>query len=199
MKRRGQKDGYVPNRPVGRSTRRNLDQYVKQHTKQIEMLTERVSDLTRANNAASMLMSCVERYMDETAPGWDKGFREEVEKRKNLLKERRDVYAFIEDWKANVDATPEGGLSLAKDLWKISKELGTEIQDVATVSWLALKCSDPDFSLSALVEARTTGKLKDPKLIDLLKTFEEKAAQIITARLPVALPKAEDASTPTST
>lgn len=107
-----------------------------------------VRQLVEASNAASILLSSVERFLDrEYGDDWDEGIRKETEARAALLKRRKDI--IIESHKAK-EMTPEHRCDLAAELWEISTELQTKGADVAMVISLYLQSREVNAALDVV-------------------------------------------------
>jgi hypothetical protein len=91
-------------------------------------------ELIRANNSAALVVGCVERHLDETAPGWDRGARADVEKRAKLLEERSQLArAFAKVPPGEDEDARDRRADAGARLWDLAKELGTEAVDAPMV------------------------------------------------------------------
>jgi len=82
-----------------------------------------INRLTEANNAATLLLSCVERHLDAKSPGWDEGMRADMERKAKLLSQRSILHQTIQR------GEPETRGEAAASLWEIAKELKSTEQD----------------------------------------------------------------------
>lgn len=174
-----------PLMPTGRQTKKNMDVYLRHTLKRMERMTERIADLTRANNAASSVVACMERFLDDKFPGWDHGQRAELDRQTRLMRERKEIYDAIKVWKEDKEATALGGLSLANDLWRVAQVMNSQPQDAAMVVGLSLK-ADPAFALQVTNETLALGDKISPKLVEMLKKYKDH----------VEAPKAEQVAPP---
>ena len=116
----------------------NLEQKVNALEAKTKKLQDLVGNLLRANNAASLTLACVERFLDGKFAGWDEGLRGDVEARTNLLRRRLSIFDEIRD-------TPDANLAqlrnFAHRLRDVAGELGSWVQDAAIIITLYLRAA----------------------------------------------------------
>lgn len=134
----------------------------------LEQVVRTLRELTRANNATSVVLSCVERHLDEVSPGWDDGARAEVETRAKLLEERAKLVRTAN----GSDLSSEDRVKLGRRMWEVAKELGTEAVDVPSVLATYLQARDLDTSRNFVEEIRSSGVKLSKEVEELLVRLE---------------------------
>lgn len=143
-------------------------------TNRVEQMANTLRELTRANNAASVVLSCVERHLDETSSGWDDGARAEVEMRAKLLRERAELVRA-----ANVpNLSSKDRVKLGRRMWEVAKELGTEAVDVPSVLATYLQARDLDASKSFVDEVRSSGLRISSEVEEILVRLEKRIEEL---------------------
>jgi hypothetical protein len=150
----------------------------------VDTMVRTVKELVTANNSASIVVNCVETHLDETAPGWDKGVREQTERRAALLRERAEIAARAQR-RSREDEDRDGRRADAARLWEISRELGSEGTDVPLVLSLYLQARDPDAALAFVAEVKDAGLAVDGDLADVMRQL---TARIEELRADIAAP-----------
>lgn len=112
-----------------------------------------LKELVNANNATSILLSSVERFLDgKFGDDWDAGVRKEAEARASLLRRRNEIMVRTRDGGKDLDIKERN--DLARELWKIARELDIRGDDTAAVVALHLQNGDVDSSIDIVDEIR---------------------------------------------
>jgi uncharacterized protein YoxC len=136
-----------------------------------------LKEVVNSTNAANVLLSSIERHLDETiGEDWDHGVRKEVEARAELLKARRDLMARSQRSK---ELGNEERNDLARELWRVAKELGTVAQDVAMVISLYLQTREIDRALDVVEELAAMEDVSlDPQVAEVIQQLIDRCADI---------------------
>lgn len=145
---------------------------------EVRDLRESLRQLVRANNAAAIVVNCVETHLDKVAPGWDEGERERATKRAALLAERAGLAGLFQRVPAKADdADRAARVEAAHRLWEVAKELGTDAVDCAMVLALLVQSRN----LTAAREFLETVRKRDD--FDGLDPETRKSLDRLTLRL----------------
>lgn len=148
----------------------SLERIVKIYDGQLATAAQRIRDLTRASNAASVVVSTMEEFLDERYPNWDGGKREEFRERSRLLQERQ---AIIEELATDLeDGARE---EKAERLFTVSRHLGTEGHDVPGVVGAFIKTRNGARAAEIVKFARETEIEIHPAYA---KIFDELVARV---------------------
>lgn len=140
----------------------------------LDQVVKTLRELARANNAASIVLNCIERHLDDTSPNWDDGVRERVEVRANLLKERAELVRVSTE--SNLSSADR--VKVGKRMLEISKELGSEAVDVPTVLANYLKARDLDASREFVEEVRSSGLKLSDQVEEVLTQLENRIREL---------------------
>ena len=108
---------------------KGVENSVIEIAKRLDAVTESLKNIIRSVNSCNLVVGCMEEHLDDTAKDWDKGRREVVKKTQDkLIEKQRYVNLALakhtEDYKR---------VDYANKIWKLSHELGTELQDVISI------------------------------------------------------------------
>jgi uncharacterized protein YoxC len=135
-----------------------------------------LKEVVASVNATNVLLSCVERHLDDTVgEDWDKGVRKEVEARAALLKKRKDYVVRSQKSKA---LEPEERVALAGELWDVAKKLGTETQDVAMVISLYLQSREVNRALDVVEEIAGMDLKLDPQVAAVIQQLVDRCGAL---------------------
>lgn len=154
-----------------------LQQYAAHLEGKIANAFATLKEVVNSTNAANVLLSSIERHLDETiGEDWDHGVRKEVEARAELLKERRALVARSQRSK---DLENDARNELARELWRVAKELGTVAQDVAMVISLYLQSREVDRALDVVEELSEMEDVTiDPQVATIIQQLVDRCAAI---------------------
>lgn len=176
----GQKGGSLKSIKGARSKRASLETKVAELEKlvsrlvahydaQVNRIRESIQELTRANNASSLVVATFEAWLDEKHPGWDDGKREAMREKAVLLAERQALVLGIQKGESN-----EQRAKAAERLLAVCREVGTESTDVPVVVSAFVKNRDAERALEVIRFARKTGVEIAPEYAALFKELEDK-------------------------
>lgn len=107
-----------------KETRHRIDHLEEQLVKFKDVMPK----LIRANNAASMLLGCMERFLDKKYPGWDDGVRQQVQQQAENARELdRIKQTLLAEREGKIDPlTSEQLTELGQKLWGLAGRMGIE-------------------------------------------------------------------------
>jgi hypothetical protein len=122
----------------------------------VESAFKSLRELVNASNSSTLVVSCVERFLDEKfGEDWDSGVRKEVEARAALRRRRREI--MIETARGRGKLGIADRNAFARELWGIARELDVRSEDAAAVVALHLQNEDVDSALDVVEEVRRDG------------------------------------------
>ncbi len=145
-----------------------------------------VRQLVGSNNALTLLSSAVEKFLDRThGDTWDEGIRAEAEARANLLKRRHEI--MLDTHRRREELEPGERMKLARELWRIAKDLDVRAQDVAGVVALHLQNKDAGSALDVIEEVHRDGVEVTGELRGLFAQMVNRCRQMAEEEADVAL------------
>jgi hypothetical protein len=143
---------------------KSLENNFAVETKRTNDLVATIKQLVSANNAASMVINCMESWFDSKHKGWDEGAREKAEKKTKLLKERASIASIVHQ---NKETDIEKLNKLADRMLEIATELETDVIDLPMILSIYLKSKNIDKAETLIAKVRDC-KLKLPKDTEFL-------------------------------
>jgi len=133
-----------------------------------------VKHLIQASNAASVVVSTMERFLDKEFAGWDEGARADMEKRSAGLQER----AALADETRRKETTAERRVEIAGRLWELAQELGTEAVDVALILSIYLQARALEEAIAFVAKVREVNTELDKETEEVLVQLEGRIDQL---------------------
>lgn len=161
-----------------------LEQNFYRETERTNGLVRTVQQLTRASNAAALVVNTMETWLDENHPGWDGGAREAAERKAELLKQRASLAKSAN----SKDIKPEEKVELAEQLWEISKELGSEIVDVPMILSLYLQARNAGKARKFVLMIREMDLELPKDTEDVVSQLEARLEELSGEPLPTKMP-----------
>lgn len=163
-----------------RKKRKSVESEVTKLALQVNDLEEslaksnaQMKELMRANNAASLLLATMEQFLDERFEGWDGGKREVFKEKAVLLAERQELMISLSK-ALEVDEREVA----AERLFGISRQLGSEGQDIPVVISSFVKTRNFDRALELISFTRTTKIQIAPEYAELFKQLEDRVDKL---------------------
>jgi hypothetical protein len=160
---------------------RNLEERVNRLSAAMEQFGRATKDLVGAHNNSTLLLSCLERWMDSNHPGWDENIRKDMEHRTALLQESRQIKTLFASVRPDAPdgPSPEERLEAGLRIWEVAKELGSTLQDGPLAISLLLQGKGVKEAKDVLAEYKTAHNAEIPaQLAPLLRKLEERAEEV---------------------
>lgn len=167
----------------GEMVRRSEYDALKEHAlgqeEKLARLHATVKRLVDASNNVTLLVKCVEDFLDRThGDDWDAGVRAKAERKAALLRRRgelvREVQVGIEhDVRRN---------EVAAILWEGARELGCEAADLPFVVSLYLQSGDVDRALDVVEEVHSEGIELPPEVAGVVQKLVDRCTEIARER-----------------
>jgi hypothetical protein len=135
-----------------------------------------LKELVDSANASNVLLSSVERFLDEThGEDWDGGVRREIEARAELLKARKELIARSQNAK---EMENDERTAFAREFWKVSGDIGMRAQDCGMVVALLPQSKEVNLALDVVEEIRRDQIQLPPDIEKLIQTLVARCAEI---------------------
>jgi len=168
-----------------------MEEVLNNQGRAMERMRQLTQELVNASNASSVLLSSIERWMDENHTGWDEGIRKDLQRKSDLIREAKQIRALISTAPPTAEGgpTPEERGKTAEHLWEISKELGgVTLQDGPLVISLLLQSKRVDAAKAVLAEYRALHTEIPPQLEAVLRRLDERVAEVERSESRIWLP-----------
>lgn len=157
-----------------------LSRHGKHLEEKLARFVATLRETVEAGNNAAILLSCVERHLDDVAPGWDDGAREQLEQRVDMMRRRADISARFLNQEHGVGEAPtdEERLAAVHELWGLAGRLGSRAADLPLCLGLLLKAGEVNRALDLVEEVRRD-KLELPAQIqEMVRALVERCAAV---------------------
>jgi hypothetical protein len=166
-----------------RGALRALEGRLNQSEQSLENVFKAMNSLMTASNATTLLAASVETFLDKDHPGWDEGAREALKRKQDLLAERKGLHQAAA--RPRTAGDPGERRETGERLWKIARELGSEVQDGTLAIALLLQAGEPRRAAEVLAEIEAAGAEKIPEQIrPVLANLRERIAEVRAAPSP---------------
>ena len=135
-----------------------------------------LKEIVNTSNATTLVVSCVERFLDSEFGDWDAGVRKEAEARMELLKRRKALSLRAYTERKTLDE--DGRTELAVELWAISRELDLRADDAANVIALHLQNRDVDRALDVVEEIRRDGVVLANEVAEVVEKLIARCVEV---------------------
>lgn len=166
------------------TAKRTIDRRVAALEEQVVYLEQKIAsvfatvkELVTASNNSTLVVSCVERFLDERfGEDWDSGLRKEAEARAELLKRRKELILRSQAQRGTLKT--EERRTIALEIWGIARALEVRGDDVAVVVSLHLQNGDVESSLDVVEEVRTGGVKISAEVAGLFDKLVERCVEV---------------------
>lgn len=177
------------------TARKSIDRRLEESDRRFEGLTRRLAgiesrlgnlmkttrEVVDALNSASVLLSCVERFLDERfGEDWDAGVRKEALRRGELVRRRKEIMLRVQTEAKTLKI--EDRNALAREIWAIARDLDVRAADAPAVVSLHLQNGDVESALDVVEEIRGDGVAVQGEVDALISKLVSRCVEVADER-----------------